>query len=81
MLAVLNDRIGSARFMTKMNTTMVDSFKALEQGYIGLIVGGEVYYFYKDISFRHTTESAFDVRLINELSMVSIIYAHQGDDR
>lgn len=81
VLVVLNDRIGSARFMTKMNTTMVDSFKALEQGYIGSIVGGEVYYFYKDITYLHTTETAFDVRLVNELSKVSIIYAHQGDDR
>ncbi|MCM3790053.1 type II asparaginase [Domibacillus indicus] len=81
VLVVLNDRIGSARYMTKMNTTMVDSFKALEQGYIGSIVGGEVYYFYKDITYRHTTETAFDVRLINELSKVSTIYAHQGDDR
>lgn len=42
VLVVLNDRIGSARFITKMNTTMVDSFKALEQGFIGSIVGGEV---------------------------------------
>ncbi|MEC1730679.1 asparaginase [Bacillus atrophaeus] len=32
-------------------------------------------------TYRHTTETAFDVRLINELSKVSIIYAHQGDDR
>lgn len=81
VLVVLNDRIGSARFITKMNTTTVDAFNAMEQGYIGSIVGGEVYYFYKDIAHLHTTETPFDLKMISELSKVSIIYAHQGDDR
>jgi len=81
VLVVLNDRIGSARFITKMNTTMVDSFKALEQGYIGSLVGGKVYYFYKDVSYPHTLGSVFDIKKIDDLPRVSIIYSHQGDER
>ena len=81
VMVVLNDRIGSARYMTKMNATTVDSFKALGQGYIGSIVGGEVYFYYKDITYLHTAETVFDVTSINELPKVSIIYTHQGDDR
>jgi L-asparaginase len=81
VMVVLNDRIGSARYMVKMNATTVDSFKALEQGCIGSIVGGEVYFYYKDITYLHTAETVFDVTSINELPKVSIIYTHQGDDR
>lgn len=81
VLVVFNDRIGSARYMTKMNATAVDSFKALEEGYIGSIVGGEVYFYYKDITCLHTTETIFDVRSMDKLPKVSIIYTHQGDDR
>ena len=34
-MIVLNDRIGSAFYTTKTNTTMLDTFKAIEQGYLG----------------------------------------------
>ncbi len=81
VLVVLNDRVGSARYIGKMNTTTVDSFKALEQGYIGAIVGGEVHFFYKDITRLHTVDSIFDVESIVELPKVPIIYTHLGDDR
>lgn len=81
VLVVLNDRVGSARYMAKMATTTVDSFRALEQGYIGAIVGGEVHFYYKDITKLHTIETIFDVNLLDHLPKVSIIYAHLGDDR
>lgn len=81
VLIVFGDRIGSARFMMKINSTMPDSFKAIEQGGIGSIVGGEVYFYYKDIQYLHTSETIFDIRSLHELPNVSIIYTHQGDDR
>lgn len=81
VLIVLGDRIGSARFMMKTNSTMPDSFKAIEQGYIGSIVSGEVYFYYKELQYLHTSETIFDIRSLHELPQVAIIYAHQGDDR
>ena len=37
-MVVLNDRIGAARFVTKTNATSLDTFRAPEEGYLG--VGG-----------------------------------------
>ena len=44
VMVVLNDRIGSARFSTKTNATTLDTFKAPEEGYLGVIVGGKPYF-------------------------------------
>ncbi|SUH12844.1 L-asparaginase [Salmonella enterica subsp. enterica] len=41
VMVVLNDRIGSARFVTKTNATTLDTFKAPEEGYLGVIVNGK----------------------------------------
>lgn len=35
VMVVLNDRIGSARFVTKTSATTLDTFKAPEEGYLG----------------------------------------------
>ncbi|RAS73101.1 L-asparaginase [Priestia endophytica] len=80
ILVVLGDRIGSARYMTKTHATTVDTFKAIEQGCIGAIVGSDVYFFYKNITYLHTIETVFDITSVQQLPKVSIIYAHQGDE-
>ncbi len=41
VMVVLNDRIGAARFVTKTNATTLDTFKAPEEGYLGVIVSGK----------------------------------------
>lgn len=40
-MVVLNDRIGAARFVTKTNATSLDTFRAPEEGYLGVVVGGK----------------------------------------
>ncbi|WP_166241022.1 type II asparaginase [Paenibacillus turpanensis] len=80
VMIMLNDRIGSARHTTKTNTTALDTFKATEQGYIGMIAGG-VPYFYSEITAKHTTESVFDVSGLTELPQVDIIYSYQNEGR
>ncbi|VFS70256.1 L-asparaginase precursor [Raoultella terrigena] len=35
-MVVLNDRIGAARFVTKTNANSLDTFKAPEEGYLGV---------------------------------------------
>ncbi|MBN0495516.1 asparaginase, partial [Pseudomonas aeruginosa] len=41
VMVVLNDRIGAARFVTKTNATSLDTFRAPEEGYLGVVVGGK----------------------------------------
>jgi len=78
VMIVTNDRIGSARFTTKTNTTTVDSFHATEQGALGVIVGGKPHFETK-IDKRHTKDSIFDVSSVQTLPKVVIIYGYQDD--
>lgn len=80
VMVTLNDRIASARFVTKTNTTTTDAFKSLEQGYIGEVTG-EVVSFYNEPTRKHTTESEFDVSKIKELPQVDILYGYQNDQK
>jgi L-asparaginase len=80
VLIALNDRVGSARFITKTNTTMTDTFQSQEQGYLGAIAGNEIT-FYNEPTRKHTTESVFDISKLEELPQVDIIYSYQNDNR
>ncbi|MEB2359458.1 type II asparaginase [Bacillus pumilus] len=80
VMVTLNDRIASARFITKTNTTTTDSFKSLEHGYIGEVTG-EVVSFYNEPTRKHTSESEFDVSNIKELPQVDILYGYQNDQK
>lgn len=81
VLVVFGERIDSARFIRKINSSSVAPFKAIEQGCIGTIVGGAVYFYYKELQYLHTSETIFDIHLLQDLPHVSIIYTHQGDQR
>lgn len=78
VMVVLNDRIGAARFITKTNTTVVDTFKAPEEGYLGTIAGGKVF-FNNRVDKIHTADSVFDVSKTAVLPQVVIIYGYQDD--
>ncbi|MFA9457323.1 type II asparaginase [Halalkalibacter sp. AB-rgal2] len=78
-LVSFNDRIASARHVTKTDTTAVDTFVATEEGYLGRIVGGVPHY-YTEITQSHTTETPFDISDLEELPQVDIIYGHQNND-
>jgi len=78
VMVVLNDRIGSARFVTKTNATTLDTFKAPEQGYLGVIVNGKPQ-FETRVEKVHTLRSVFDVRNLRNLPKVVIIYGYQDD--
>jgi L-asparaginase len=77
---LLNDRIGSARYITKTNTTMLDTFKSVEQGYLGAIAGGKID-FWNEITKKHTLQTEFDLAGVDKLPRVDIIYEYQNDDR
>ncbi|RSL29460.1 type II asparaginase [Salibacterium salarium] len=78
VLVSLNDRIGAARYITKTNTTVMDTFKSQEQGYLGAIIGGTPY-FYNEVTRKHTSETAFDISELDSLPQVDIIYGYQND--
>ncbi len=75
---VLNDRIGAARFVTKTNATSLDTFRASEEGYLGVVVGGKPQ-FETRVDKVHTLRSVFDVRQLKALPKVVIIYGYQDD--
>lgn len=77
VLVALNDRIASARNITKTNTTATDTFKSVENGYLGTIVGGKPYY-YNETTRLNTTRSVFDISKIDSLPQVDIIYGYQN---
>ncbi|WP_226001580.1 type II asparaginase [Paenibacillus sp. BJ-4] len=80
VLVLLNDRIGAARYITKTNTTAVDTFKSVEQGYLGAVVGDQVYYYNKPAR-KHTTASVFDISNLTQLPQVDILYEYQNNGR
>lgn len=78
-LVVMNDRIASARYVTKTNTTTPDTFKSEEMGNLGVIAND--IYFFNDIAKKHTKETDFDIAKIARLPQVDIIYGYQSDGR
>ncbi|WP_075831629.1 asparaginase [Deinococcus marmoris] len=78
VMVLLNDRIGAARFITKTNTTALDTFKSAEQGYLGAFVGGKAY-FYNQPARVHTKDSEFDVTNLTSLPPVEIVYGYQSN--
>jgi L-asparaginase len=78
VMVLLNDRIGSARYITKTNTTSTDTFKSVEQGYLGAIVGDKVY-FYTESTRKHTINSIFDISNLDSLPQVDVLYEYQNN--
>ncbi|MFZ7783694.1 type II asparaginase [Bacillus velezensis] len=76
-LVVLNDRIASARYVTKTNTTATDTFKSEEMGYIGTIA--DDVYFNNIITRKHTKDTDFKIDKLDKLPQVDIIYGYQND--
>lgn len=78
VLAVLNDRINSGFYITKTHAGAVDTFKAVEQGYLGTFLNNRPIFYYEPA--RPTGKPYFDVSNITELPKVVILYGHQSLD-
>ncbi|KAL4952234.1 Asparaginase/glutaminase [Aspergillus filifer] len=74
-MVVMNDRIASAYYVTKTNANVMDTFKAVEMGYLGAIVSNEPYFFYPAV--QPTGKTAFDVTNITAIPRVDILYSYQ----
>lgn len=80
VMVVLGDKIGSAREITKTNTTAADAFQSPELGFLGYIIDGKPLFYYKSTRL-HTSQSEFDVTGLERLPDVEMIYGHSGGNR
>jgi L-asparaginase len=75
VLLVMNDEINAARDVTKTNTYRVETFRSADLGFLGYVDGDKVA-FYRSPTKRHTLSSEFDVRGIDKLPTVEIVYSY-----
>ena len=80
VLVTLNETVHSARYVTKTNTTSVDTFRSPDLGCLGYVLDGTPY-FYQTITKRHTASSEFDASSLASLPRVDIIYGHAQGSR
>ncbi|KAL4929281.1 asparaginase ahrA [Aspergillus undulatus] len=74
-LVVMNDRIASAYYVSKTNANTMDTFKAVEMGYLGSIVSNTPYFFYPPS--EPTGKTPIDVTNITSIPRVDILYSYQ----
>jgi L-asparaginase len=77
-MVVLNDRIASAYYVTKTNSTTIDTFKSIEQGYLGTFIGTTPKFYYNPT--QAINKPYFNINHIQSLPKVSILYVHQDQD-
>ncbi|WP_229427012.1 type II asparaginase [Massilia atriviolacea] len=75
VLVAMNDQIQSARDVSKVNTSTLDSFRSSELGFLGYIQGGKPF-FYRQSLRKHTTETEFDIGALQSLPQVDIVYGY-----
>ncbi len=80
VMVVMNDRISSAREVTKTNTFTADTFKSHDLGELGYLQAGKPY-FYRMPVRRHTSNSIFSVDNLESLPVVEILLGYGGSGR
>jgi L-asparaginase len=80
VMVLLNDEIDAARDVTKNNTERVNTFVSRDLGPIGFADMDHIV-FYRDLLYRHTYKSEFDVSNLTELPKVDIVYGYQEGGR
>jgi len=80
VLVLLNDTIHSARFVTKNNTTRVETFVSREIGPLGFADSDRIVFYRAPLTI-HTAKSEFDVSKLTSLPQVDIVYGYQEASR
>lgn len=75
VLVVMNDSIHAAHSLTKTSTTSVETFMSPFRGLAGLASYGKND-FYTSPTWKHTTQTEFDISSVTALPRVDIIYAY-----
>ncbi|KAJ9123629.1 hypothetical protein QFC24_003845 [Naganishia onofrii] len=71
-MIVLNDRIGSAYYTIKTNANTLETFRALEQGYLGMFLSSKAVFYYPPV--QPTFKKTFDITNVTSLPMVDVLY-------
>ena len=77
-MVVLNDRIAPAFYVTKTNSTTLDTFRAVDQGFLGTFIGGVPKFYYEPA--KPTGKPFFDVSGYDSLPKVIVLYSYQDQD-
>jgi L-asparaginase len=77
VLVVANDSIHGAREVVKTNTLSVQTFESPNMGLLGALHYGSFRMYRKPLK-KHTTNSIFSIRSIEELPRVVVIFAHSN---
>lgn len=78
VMVAMNDRIESARYVSKIHALNVNAFASPNAGDMGYILDGRVI-FYTMPTKIHTTQSEFDVSELRSLPKVDILYSYAND--
>lgn len=78
-LVVLNDEIHAAREVTKTSTTRLQTFRSPDFGVLGHADGDAVAFYRRPIR-TVAPDTEFDVRRLDSLPRVDIVYAYAGSD-
>ncbi|HKH74554.1 MAG TPA: type II asparaginase [Vicinamibacterales bacterium] len=73
VLVVMNDWIHAAHSLTKTSTTAIQTFMSPVRGLVGVANYGKND-FYSSPSWKHTTQTEFDVTKVSKLPRVDIIF-------
>jgi L-asparaginase len=74
VLVVMNDEVHAAHSLTKTSTTAVETFKSPLRGLVGTSNYGKQDWFNAP-TWKHTTQSEFDVSSVTELPRVDVVFA------
>lgn len=74
-MVVMNDRIASAYYVTKTNANTMDTFKAIEMGFLGEMISNTPFFFYPPA--KPTGKLEFDITATKEIPRVDILYAYE----
>lgn len=78
VMVVLNDRIVSAWFASKTNANAMDTFKAYEEGFLGVFVNVKPVFYYAPA--LPVGKTYFDVAETKSLPQVDVLYGYQNLD-
>jgi L-asparaginase type II len=77
VVVVMNDEINAARDVTKTNTYRVQTFRGRDLGLLGYADPDAVIYYHAPLK-RHTRDSEFDVKTVERMPPVDVLYVHSG---
>lgn len=78
VMVMMNDRVQSARYVSKTHALNVEAFSSPNVGDIGYVLDGEVFFHFTP-AHLYTTTSSFDVSGLKSLPKVDILYSYAND--